>query len=1033
MTVSEAQINRAVQLTGRDRPGSRFSEETETPTSWTWSFQEAFSAGKFWTLPGEFMPTPTWSTTKWVATWDFGFEQASPKQLQSLWIDTWTIDQEVETEIQEQKNKTLTEDQFFNKVDEAIESWEFSDLSEDDIFNWLLEAYKNDWFTIQWIDINEELWIPWVIEWPKEEWLFWKALGGIWTLAKGVLDPSWILWESIQRWIPVGVEVWAKIPAALIDPFGLWNEELAKDFREFGLWTKEELQQAFEIDPEATSTKVIDWLAKFWLALTPTPAGKIWIINKAWKVIWSIPKIWKLAQAWLIWWAWLAKFEAISEWEITPTGVVLWAGLWIAWKWISEALRTPTWKELTKQINNRFGKLATKISPSKTTKLIADKEISKGSEWAAIIRNMNKDAILKWEDAVSNSLTASRNTRQQLLKAMEKEKWVGWIDVNPVVTWIDDMVWALWNRSLQKKLSIEWKKQFKELAKMDSKKTVKTLKDMKAELLSPAKWRAWKMSLADLDEQIIFNNSQLWPLFSKASWIAEQQALQVRAAVNNNLIKLLDKWIKWTWASFRKLKADYWKVRTFENNLDKIYAQILRKKDAQLWDFADTFILSNFATSVAAWDITTAWKATLQKLIKEQIKKQNDPNFVLEKMFWLIDKQLWIKTPWIIPKIQRWVQTWATKVSEYLEWPLWKKNLDKTAKDITTKLKLPAKDSDKIVKVLRQQVEKFWPDTQNRLADIADAIADATWTRSKFIMEAIELPMKLFVDALFRPFGNVITQSSPSAKLWLYRGGNTARGPWMAQGQKVVDQVAANQRAMAAWFAKSAARSDVGWYSSATKGWAAINNTIRQHTGSKINQAAYNQLFNSSIAGDKKLIANLDLSQQIINGGWQVGPELGAAINKALARHAAKVNKAISEWIASAETSAALSRTRQKLEKLKEMWPTRAPRKPTLEDIKNIWKQKITADTKNLTKWLRWILGENTTKLVNKATKNIADATPAVLARRIWWIILKAEGTNLLLSKVGLSKPDFIEMIKNLLIEQESNFLDSDIEFAPRG
>ena len=88
----------------------------------------------------------------------------------------------------------------------------------------------------------------------------------------------------------------------------------------------------------------------------------------------------------------------------------------------------------------------------------------------------------------------------------------------------------------------------------------------------------------------------------------------------------------------------------------------LRKKDSQLWDYADTFILSNMGSNIVSWNFWWLGKDVLAKLIKEEIKKKNNPNFVLQQMFNLIDEQLWIKPFTTKEKIKRWVQSaaWAT-------------------------------------------------------------------------------------------------------------------------------------------------------------------------------------------------------------------------------------------------------------------------------------------------------------------------------------------------------------------------------------
>jgi len=321
-------------------------------------------------------------------------------------------------------------------------------------------------------------------------------------------------------------------------------------------------------------------------------------------------------------------------------------------------LKTPTVKEAIAKINERFWKLSKSLSPIRTTKAVIDKEINKWTQGAFIIREMNPDIKMVWDDAVSNILDASKNTRHKIYKDIGTARGTWIIENKNTVKWMNDMIEVLENPSKLKNYAYDpnFIKQHKTLFNIpETTKVVNSLKNERDALISK-----WDLTLSQWDDQIVSRNKRLKNFFTQ-QW-DEKISSEVWAAVADNMKKNLDDSIWAMWEQFRNLKKAYWNVKTFEKNINKIYVELLRKKDSQLWDYADTFILSNMGSNIVSWNFWWLGKDVLAKLIKEQIKKKNDPNFVLQQMFNLIDEQLWIKPFTTKEKIKRWVQSaaWAT-------------------------------------------------------------------------------------------------------------------------------------------------------------------------------------------------------------------------------------------------------------------------------------------------------------------------------------------------------------------------------------
>jgi len=644
-------------------------------------------------------------------------EQAPEQQLQGLWVDTKAIDEEVTQKMNTSKEKHMSIDKQREILSNAPE---WSDPQA------IISGLVQRGYTLEGLDttaIQEEQAQPTQLEEEKsvdgipledvDIWgvNLWEAKEAALGIKGGLSNIPLIgkvpfIWKLIDDNIPEvqkemldnfkfwGIAQWSKIAWNLMgffadiftkkDAEGAWDK-----LREMWEEGKALVQEITGVDPESLITKAWELTGTIWTSLLiPWPkVGLTWpIANIASKS----PKLFNFLKSAAAWATEIWKFQAISEWEVTKWDLITWAILWPAFDKFTKVLSWPTAKEVSKRINNRFAKLATKLSPSKTTKVVLDKEIAKGTEWAFLIRKTNPDIVLTWDDAITNVVEASRKTRTALFREAEKARGVWNIKPDKTVKWIDDMIDSLKDPKKQKALLLD-KKLWKEFTTLDNIQdqwaVIKALEKQKANILAK-----WERSLSQWDNLIIDRNKSLEWFFNKSS--ADKVDSQVSAAIWSQMKQNLDDTIWLLWNNFRQLKQAYGNVRVFENNLNKVYAQVLRKKDAQLWDFADTFILSNMATSIAAWDVAWLSKALLQKGIKEKIKASNDPNVVLQEMFKLIDRELKIAPSTITETIKRPIISWAKKGRDFLQSRWIGSNFNKVS---------PTKSAE--IKVLKQAIK----------------------------------------------------------------------------------------------------------------------------------------------------------------------------------------------------------------------------------------------------------------------------------------------------------------------------------------
>ncbi len=279
---------------------------------------------------------------------DIKFSPATPEQLQSLGVNTAEIDSQIESDIATSQANIKTQEQFQKSFDNAKNSWKFTGLSDDEIMDWLLNSYKSKWYSIEWIDIDEELWIIPEIEEEiieEEPWVFKEIVEAPWRLVwAGIAKAPEIVWDvaGFLLWKPVDF---------LVEKAWFDKPSLEEQFKKDWLESKATLQEILWVDPDDFTTTAWELGAEFgslflpWgqtklVAKFPALTDKIKTIWTAIEKFWEkSPNVYKVFKSALTWAKEAGKFEIVSEWELEEETLTFWAVAWWFFNIIGQAIK----------------------------------------------------------------------------------------------------------------------------------------------------------------------------------------------------------------------------------------------------------------------------------------------------------------------------------------------------------------------------------------------------------------------------------------------------------------------------------------------------------------------------------------------------------------------------------------------------------------------------------------------------------------------------------------------------------------------
>ncbi len=341
-----------------------------------------------------------------------------------------------------------------------------------------LKYYKAKWLEVEGVDIDAELWLELEEEAPEviEETFDIQE-------APVVRQAEDVVWGAV-----------ANIPSMIGNTFGFLADVVTPEkfewlwdvFREQWIQDKAALQEILWVDPDSFSTKAwefgseigslfIPWGQSKLISKFPWAADKIADLRKAVDTLWQkSPKIFNALKSAATWAKDVGKFEVVSEWEVTPEGLAVWA------------VANPLIGKTIKWIGKVSGKVAEKLevmgllNPSKLdtvtrqlwtwdTTAVADFLLKNDVKWskASIInqlqsiwsksKNKVDDALLKVKDVASEK--TSDDALKILLEQVDwktgleddalrftgllkknQETWLTLTERNEIKRWIDEFL-----------------------------------------------------------------------------------------------------------------------------------------------------------------------------------------------------------------------------------------------------------------------------------------------------------------------------------------------------------------------------------------------------------------------------------------------------------------------------------------------------------------------------------------------------------------------------------------------------------------
>lgn len=596
------------------------------------------------------------------------------KDLHNLSIKPEEIKKQVQDRIKQVKDSTHTKEKFIDNARKFLnqnewyntETWTFE----------LLKEYKKRGYAIKWINIEEELndiwtklWYDTSYLWADEQWKipwFTDITKNKNTVAQKekpsflweMTDKTIWLWWDLLWWVK-NVVWWAvsEAPTAVWDTLWFFADVLTPKEYEWlwealRLWWERDkawIQKAFWIDKDNFTTKTWEFWLNIWLMFTPiwkekliAQAGKLWekapqaikYIEEVWKKIEqfavNFPKAYKNIQSVLAWWWQAAKFDIMTEWEISPTSVALWAVAnplidkaidYTRWFissdaiWWLKKIIWPSQKGTTnKQITNDMQVIAEAYIENKTIKNAAKTQL-----W------FYTDLEKIWQDIYKNKINPA------ITKAVKEWKSRGYE--------IDSLVWTnkIIDDVLNDMVAFEWKKpisdifQWNKAAKKEIDSIIKILKKdySKIDLPTAERLKKWFVLQKRLLEK------EWWIVYD----FVNKFDAKLAKTIDDKIEELL-----WADAWIIKYKKQYWAIARHLRRLDEKIIRADKKTSETIASWV--WKQAGFA-EIAQWKFLK-WATELFSTVI--LRRLRDPDTIIQNTM----KQLfkWNKIPtWKIPWI----------------------------------------------------------------------------------------------------------------------------------------------------------------------------------------------------------------------------------------------------------------------------------------------------------------------------------------------------------------------------------------------
>ncbi len=509
--------------------------------------------------------------------------QKNPWFYKVIWVNTDEIDNKVKQDIDKTRQATRTRQDFKSNLQTVMND---NGVDFDTAYTETLKEYKRRWYIIEWLDIDQELWLS---QTPKKEIedieeepssALWKAVEMIpwwvWSTLKWTKNVLW--WAVAQTNEIIGNTLW--FLADVVTPKKL--EWLWEFLRQEWVTKKEDMQELLWVDPDSFTTKAWEfwaeigtlfipwWQAKL-VAKFPNAAKSIqtlatWFNNLAQKS----PKIYSaltsaLAKSAAQWAVWAAKFDVVSQWEVSPTSVALGTVLNPAFDKLWKIAMWFAGKDVTSGMYKVI-KPSTKLN-NKVVK--QDMDII---AWTLKANSKRPETIWQlYDDLTTIQKDLYTNQINPALQAAWKT------DVKVGLSWlVDDIIW-----NVKENKTVKWKllsdvfgrwKEAKQFAKTveDIRKMwdldllqAETLKQYTSALAMSAKENKWMLN--SLQEDFVQKlNKSLWDkiddLVKEVDWVGVKQFKTEYGAISRHLDALNRRIIAENKLSGDTLFSGLWKI-----------------------------------------------------------------------------------------------------------------------------------------------------------------------------------------------------------------------------------------------------------------------------------------------------------------------------------------------------------------------------------------------------------------------------------------------------------------------------------------
>lgn len=540
-------------------------------------------------------------------------------------IDSAQVQQKVQADINNAQSKKISMEEFVNRVNQGKQPWETFEQAA----NIALKEATSRWFIIEWYNDSSEqvksqvrqsvqpnamqkmlwgsiVWLRNLTRWavsaiPEAAWnVVWWISKWLWFLSN-IITPEFAQVKN-DKWENLAQVFWQAVQDLWVD-------------------SSDKLKELLWVDPDAFMTKTGEFITNVW----GTMAIPLWSATKAPKIVQTglsnlqtkAPQLYNiltsstLSSAWR-WAVEAGKFGIVSEWEISPTGVVIWAVanpiLWKIWQWIKwtwapdKILRSITWvrpSEVKKLWYKTIKEDANIVV--KSIKEYLDTPVERNINWK-IVKALPDAPQTRWEllELLQNRQRDiyDKNILPLLKKAGENgEVKLTWITddiidkLYPRVKWVSLMEWLGWKTDEMAQITNFWKNIEKQPLSFEE------LEIMKSAL--SASLRQW------------WNPNVVGFLWQVNKRLQEQY--------DDLLSKVTGQWVK-------TLKREY---AAIANMKDPLYAKVAQEMRDSGMDLVSQLWFYSTILQWVKWDVKWAARSFLSLKI---LQKLRDPNTALRSM-----------------------------------------------------------------------------------------------------------------------------------------------------------------------------------------------------------------------------------------------------------------------------------------------------------------------------------------------------------------------------------------------------------------